>query len=194
MKFFIGGRYVSKTGFLVRTIEQFHGDDIYWRDQVGSGQCSRTSFRRWAGSLSPDSPEPMGPARRAKPVTQAIITVIRKELGAMQQLQKVIADVRVDKKDLSWVGISLSLLPAPLERLEESMRTFPGFGTRLRMATRIDTEAALLQRLISTAIEQLHLISEESSQAAAKPLLTALSDCSDLLNRLRLSLAPCLVH
>src|SRR5580658_8707676 len=55
MKLFVGGKYVSQSGNLVRLIERLEGDDVYWRDDIGAGRCAKGTFRKWASRIHPDS-------------------------------------------------------------------------------------------------------------------------------------------
>lgn len=196
MDSFVGGRYISKTGLGIRVIERIVGDDIYWRDNVGAGRCSRESFYRWLGKMHPDSPEPPKVMKRLKPVSQPIIEAVRKELAALQNFRAAIVEnkIETDKDRQTVIGFSLWQLNMAAKRLEDEVQRCPGYGSRLRSVTRIDTEAALLQTIISTLLPIIDSVSEESSKAAVMLLLRALADGSALINRLRSTLAPCLIQ
>src|ERR1035437_9904915 len=99
MSFFVGARYIAKGGYFVRTIEQIKGDDIHWRDQVGTGRCSLDSFARWAGELSPDSPPPPKSQPRAKPITQSVRDAIQNELLGIRQFRKAAEGIRITTPD-----------------------------------------------------------------------------------------------
>jgi hypothetical protein len=195
MNFFVGGRYISASGNTVRTIERIHGDNIYWRDDVGPGQCGSERFKRWVGALSPDSPVPLSAPKRAKRVTEDVIVAVKKELSAVQLFRSKIADIKIETEDpprQELIGFSIGLIGGQAQKLEQAIQDFPGFGKRLLAVTRMDDKVDMLQNLISTLKVGLTPISESSSQGAVTQLRQVLSDGSDSLARLRRILAPCI--
>lgn len=42
----VGGAYRHKNGHWTRVITRVDGDTIYWRDEIGFGQCTRNTFAK----------------------------------------------------------------------------------------------------------------------------------------------------
>jgi hypothetical protein len=49
----VGGRYLHVNGDFVRQIVAIEGHTVYWRDQMASGQCSKSAFLKRCPSLAP---------------------------------------------------------------------------------------------------------------------------------------------
>lgn len=195
MSYFVGARYIAKGGHFVRTIERINGDDIFWCDQVGSGRCSRESFNRWAGELSPDSPPPPQVQKPAKRITQDIMAAVHKELCAVRDFRKEIAEIKIstaDSERQTVIALSVWQIDSTLEWLEKELER--GSTKTLQKITRVDSLASTLEFLISPLVEVLASVPEASSKAAVTLLLQALADGSELLVRLRSVIAPCLIH
>lgn len=197
MNFFVGGKYVAKSGLAARTIERIHGDDIYWRDDIGPGRCSKKRFEQWGDSVSPENSPSRQVAKRAKSVTQSVIKAIKNELPRLQAFRAAIAEIKPeipDEKVQELSRISLGLLVSSVLRLENQMQDFPGYSSRLRMITRMDTDAATIQKIICS----LNVLNDYSSEARTKvvvtKLLQVLSEGSDCLGRLRALLVPFLTQ
>jgi hypothetical protein len=58
MKLIVGQKYISATGNTTRVIESIDGDNVCWRDEYGSGRCTKGTFRKWAGPIHPESEQP----------------------------------------------------------------------------------------------------------------------------------------
>lgn len=195
MDFFVGGRYLSATGNTVRVIERVYGDDIYWRDSVGPGRCSTETFKRWVGSLCPDSPIPLQNPKRVKRVPIATIEIVRKELVAIQNVRISIAEIMIEAADSehqAMIRSSLWFLGSTLERLEQEIRPDWGYGNRLRRITRIDSGAASAKQLISVLLELLDMLPEASLESPVTRLRAVLSDGLPPLVRIRSALKSCL--
>ena len=123
MNFFVGGKYVSKVGSVVRVIEQIHGADIHWRDQVGPSTCSRETFSRWVWALSPDSPPEPNTEKRTKPITQVAIGAVQKELESVRLLRAFISDVGVqaDAEKQALISAGLWQIAQALNWREKSI-------------------------------------------------------------------------
>ena len=191
MAFYVGARYIAKGGHFVRTIEQINGDDIY---QVGPGRCSRESFRRWAGSLSPDSPPPSQVQKRAKRITQEIMQAVRGELEPARNFRTEIGGIKIktaDSERQALIGVAVWKIDCTLKWVEEEIENG---SNPLRQITRIDSLATTLQAIIAHLVGMLASVTEASSKAAVTLLLRALADGSELLVRLRSVIAPCLGH
>ena len=50
----VGGRYLHTNGDFIREIVAIEGDTVLWRDQIGTGQCSKSAFLRRCPSLAPN--------------------------------------------------------------------------------------------------------------------------------------------
>lgn len=195
MNFIVGERYVSASGYLIRAIEKIHGDDIYWTDASGSGRCSRKRFEEWAAPFPPDylAQKP----KRAKTVTQAIIKAVKGEASKFQKFRSQIASIETksligDKRDI--VAATIGMISVTGEHLKRDLSEFPGYSSRLRAATRVDTSAEALLSLISSLQNILHSSSSVARTECGKLLMPVLIDGSDCLNRLRSSLKDVLVQ
>ena len=191
MNLFVGGRYNSKDGFGLRVIEQIHGDDIHWRDNVGPGRCSRSGFERWVGAMSPDSPpSPPASMKRSKPITDQVIQIVLKDLAQIQRLREMLADLKMDPNGTDMIGPSAWCLGTALKLLENGIEELPRAGRRGRAMTRIDARASLSENAIGPLIAVLNDLPEAPAKSDARQLTGALSDGLVLISRLRLKIAP----
>jgi hypothetical protein len=189
MNFFVGGRYACGNGNTVRVIEQIHGDDIHWCDDVGPGRCSKERFSRWlgAGGLAPDSPAapPSGP-RRAKRVSGKFWDYLSMEAASIQGLGSLtIESENPDRQDP--IGVSLRTIRNCLRQIKNEAETHN--CRPLRGLTAIDRNAGSLQKSIAALIDFLRS-SETPSGEVSPQVLQALSDGLGSVNRLRAGLAP----
>jgi hypothetical protein len=197
MNLIVGQKYASARGSAVRVIEKIHGDDIYWRDDIGPGRCSRRRFEEWTSPSPVENPEAFQKLKRATHITQVVIDVVKEELARMQKFHKSIAEIQVELTDKDFEPLlmaSMVMLSMSINHLEKEMQGFPGYGKRLRALTRVDTAAESLQRLISPLREGFLAVSAESSKETVTHLLQVLSDVSACLNRLQSFVAPFLVR
>ena len=194
MKFFIGGRYLSHNGFSVRVIEDLRGDDVYWSDKFGPGRCSRVTFKKWAASMSPDSPPApliVAPATR---ITHEAISNVQKEFEAMLKLRDLVPTFRVEPAE-SAAGLRLMTLNMSLNMLGTAMQELSAKkpGARLiQIITRVDTDAELVQRAISSLIETLDAPALAPLGEPGRQLMESLADGTVRIGRLRSYLGSCL--
>jgi hypothetical protein len=50
----VGGRYLHVNGDFVRQILAIEGDTVHWRDQIGTGQCSKSAFLKRCTAFAPN--------------------------------------------------------------------------------------------------------------------------------------------
>jgi hypothetical protein len=50
----VGGRYLHVNGGFIRQILAIEAGTVYWQDQVGSGQCSKSAFIKRCPALAPN--------------------------------------------------------------------------------------------------------------------------------------------
>ena len=186
---FTGGRYIQERGHWAREIEEIHGDDVHWRDSSGSGRCSKQSFYRWLGrgSLAPDSPPPPITAARRSKITQEAIERARNDAATLQNLKTLSIEPETDSE--GFTGIFLWSLRRSINRIQEQVEDVP-CGKRLRAFTRIDTDAQSAQSSIIGLSDMLKTSPAPFAAASVSPLLQALSDGLESVNRLRADLAP----
>ena len=195
MSFYVGARYLSRDGHAVRTIDRINGDDIYWHDKFGSGQCSQRRFNQWASELSPDSPPAPQVQKAPKRITNDIGVAVQKEFDAVQNFRKALAGIKVNTGNSdrqALIGVVKVRVDMNLDWLEKEMKG--GNHSPWRWLTRIDDEAAALQSAISALVDALAQVPEATSKASVLLLLRVLADGSEPLVRLRSVIAPCLGH
>lgn len=177
----------------MRVIEQIHGDDIHWCDDMGPGRCSKETFSRWlgAGGLVPDSraPPQAGPAR-AKRVSRKFWDYLSKEASSLQGLGSLI--IESDNSDRrALIGASFWTIRNCLHQIKNEAEVHN--CRPLRGLTAIDRNAASMQRSIADLIAFLQS-SETPSGEVSPQILQALSDGLASVNRLRAGLAPYLAQ
>jgi hypothetical protein len=61
----VGGRYLHVNGDFVRQILAIEGYTVYWRDQMGTGQCSKGAFLQRCPAFAPNEAAAPAPAQAA---------------------------------------------------------------------------------------------------------------------------------
>src|SRR6266508_609010 len=157
MVLFVGGKYLKTSGNGTRIIERIHGDDVYWRDDVGPGRCSLETFSRMVSGLAEDSPPQPVERPRRKQIKQEVIAAIQAEAELMHSF---IARTRIlfgslDANRHDFTRMAIGLLLGMADDLESDliMRS----GTRpLRYLTGLDRSAKLCLLSIGSLIEALN--------------------------------------
>src|ERR1700677_2459843 len=195
MNLFIGGRYISKSGFLERVIDDIRGDDVHWSDKHGGGMCSKVRFKKWAGAMSPDSPEPPLITLIPQRISKTIIASLLNELEPMRTLRQMICDAKVETEDpnsiyKALIHAELWRLRHDLESLEQEMAALAdknSRASRIRTVTNIDKESASLDNAISALMRTL---TEVKIVGDGPYLLHALSGYAEHLRSVRAAVNP----
>jgi len=53
MNLLVGESYLHRNMIFVRTIERIDGKDVYWRDKVGPGRCTKEVFQKLCIGVAP---------------------------------------------------------------------------------------------------------------------------------------------
>jgi len=80
-----GWRYLHNNGSWIRTIDHIVGDNVYWHDDCGPGNCTRNVFLKRCSGFALEQPEPP-----QEPENQANDPMTPEEKAEMAELRQCI--------------------------------------------------------------------------------------------------------
>ena len=160
MQIFVGGKYVGRSGFSVRTITELRGDDVFWEDRISDGRCSVGTFKKWAVSMPSDRPRPPTDQPQPKRVGPKLRSEMSQEFLLIEDALKAALAFCSEQANADRqfsVGLGISAVSMAFAMMRDAMDDASKPDCRLiRVATDMDRAATHLQGSISALLDVLN--------------------------------------